>query len=727
MKKLIIIVVFFFLPFGKGWGEACSAQNKKIDSLLTLLKTDKPDTTKVKHLNALGWALMNQNPDTAIILGNQALDIITPIPSLEFPSAKKEIGGLRVRALRAQTLGNLGNYYEFKGDYLNALRYSLKALQIYEELKNKKGIGSSLSEIGNVYSDQGDYPKALDYDFKTLKIEEELGDKNGIADALGNMGIVYDKQMEYQKALDYYFKALKLKEELQDKNGIETNFGNIGTVFYEQKDYLKALDYFFKAMELAKEFGDKSGILANIGNIGTVYYEQKNYPKALDCYSKALHIAEELGDKIGIAVNFANLGELFTKTGKFKEAEQYLKRAIVIDYSIGSLDYLRQTEECLSRLYDTTGRFKEAIIHFKKSISLKDTIFSQENKKQLIRKEMNYEFDKKEAATKAEHDKDMAVAEAEKKKQKIIIWSVIGGLLLVIVFSSFVFRSLRITRKQKNIIELQKNEVSHQKEIVQKQKEKIVDSITYAQRIQQSILMEESEIQNFLPQCFIYFQPKDIVSGDFYWCSKTDDKIIIAAVDCTGHGVPGAFMSMIGNTLLNQIVNEKHITKPSEILHYLNLGVYEALHQQKEGALSADGMDIALCCIDYKNNRLQFAGQNPLYVLSDGKIEVIKGDIYGIGGDGWMAKLENPREKVFANHVIPIKKDMSIYIFSDGYMDQFGGSDRKKFGSKKFKELLLNIHVLNMQKQKELMANAHAEWKGKTVQIDDVLVIGVRL
>ena len=520
---------------------------------------------------------------------------------------------------------------------------------------------------------------------------------------------------------------MNIYEAIGNRNYYASMLGNIGNIYLHLNNFSKSLEYGFKALKIAEELSIKRVIAGVLSNIGNVYEAQKNYPKALEYQFKSLNKANELGDKQGIAVNLSNIGTLYTKTGKFKEAEQFLKRAILIDDSVGALNDLRTFEESLYQLYDTTGRFKEALIHYKKAISLKDTLFSQENKKQLIRKEMNYEFDKKEAATKAEHEKEMAVADAEKKKQQIVIWSVIGGLILVIVFAGFVFRSLRITRKQKKIIELQKNEVDKQKEIVEKQKEKIVDSINYAQRIQQSILMEESEIQTYLPECFIYFQPKDIVSGDFYWCSKLGDKIILAAVDCTGHGVPGAFMSMIGNTLLNQIVNEKHITKPSEILHYLNLGVYEALHQKKDGALSDDGMDIALCCIDYKNNEVQYAGQNPLYILSEGKIEVIKGDMYGIGGGGMIAKLHDPLKKAFANHVVPIKKGMSIYLYTDGYMDQFGGGDRKKFGAQRFKELLLNNGHLSMPKQKELIASAHEEWKGKTVQIDDVLVIGVRV
>ena len=726
MKKILLHIIlnsaFLILH------SFCFAQNKNIDSLLILLKKDKEDTNKVKHLNDLGRLLMYQNPDTAIILGNQALEIITPVSSPEFTLTKEGLEEKELRSLRANTLGRLGVYYCLKGDYPRALEYYFKALKMDEELRNKKGIASRLGNIGIAYEEQGDYPKALDYYFKALKINEELKNKRGIANNLGNIGNVYSEQADYPKALDNYFMTLKIAKELGDKNLIATSFANIGNVYCNQADYPKTLDYYFKSLKMDEELGNKNGIAINLGNIGIVYERQKDYAKTLDYYFKALKQAEELGDKNGIARRIGNIGKLYTLTGKFKEAEQYLKRASAIDDSIGVPDLLRQTEESLSQLYDTTGRYKEALIHYKKSIELKDTIFSQENKKQLVRKEMNFEFDKKEAATKAENEKQQAVASAEKHKQQFVLILVSCVLVLVFLFAGFVFRSLRITRKQKNVIELQKNEVSQQKEIVEKQKEKIVDSITYAQRIQQSILMEESEIQNYLPECFIYFQPKDIVSGDFYWCSKTDDKIIIAAVDCTGHGVPGAFMSMIGNTLLNQIVNEKHITKPSEILLQLNLGVYEALHQKKEEALSDDGMDIALCSIDYKNNELQYAGaQNPLYVLYDNKIEIVKGDIHGIGGGGMIARIHDPVKKEFTNHIIPIKKGMSIYLFSDGYKDQFGGDNRKKFGVQKFKELLLSIQPLNMQKQKETLASAHEDWKGDTTQIDDILVMGIKL
>lgn len=722
LRKRMFFILIFLLSLN-----VLPAQNKKIDFLLILLQTDKEDTTKVKHLNDLGGLLKLHNPDTAIILGNQALRILTPVNSQEFSSVKEGVEEKRIKLLRARTLGNLGNYYELKSDYTNAMDCYLKALKINEDLKNQKGIAAHLCNIGNVYLEQSNYSKALGYYFKALKIGEELGNKFGIAVNFGNIANVYSHEADYPKALDYYFKALKIAEEIGDKGGISADYGNIGVIYNDQENYPQALYYYLKALKISEELGNKSLMASWTGNIGIVYYNQKNYPYALGYYLKALKISEELGKKNIIAANLTNIGSLYTKTGKFKEAEQYLKRAIAINENIGTLDFLWQSEEALSDLYDTTGRHKEALIYYKKAVALKDSVFSQESKQQLVRKEMNFEFDKKEALTQAENDKKQAVAAAEKKEQQFFLILVSCGLVLVFLFAGFVLRSLRITRKQKNIIELQKNEVMQQKELVEKQTEKIVDSITYAQRIQQSILVDESEVQNYLPNSFIYFQPKDIVSGDFYWCSKVDEKIIIAAVDCTGHGVPGAFMSMIGYTLLNQIVNEKQITKPSEILRHLNIGVYEALHQGKHDALSDDGMDVTLCTIDYKNGELQYAGQNPLYILSKGQLEVIKGNIQGIGGGGMIAKIHDPLKKEFTNHIIPIREDMSIYLFTDGYVDQFGGPNRKKYGTHEFKNLLLNSCNLNVKSQKEFIASALSEWKGNTVQIDDILVIGVRI
>jgi len=759
MNRNINYFLFFVFIFSFLWS---SAQSNKIDSLEKALLISKEDTNKVTTLNALAWEISGNDATKALEYSQQALSIAEQLPSTKekwteqkqkfiansyhqiawanyllgnYPlSLEYNFKAVKIRESLhdklgvSRTLGNIGNVYYSQGEYSFSLNYYFKALKIEEELSDKKGIARHLGNIGVVYNFQGAYPKALDYFFKALKMNEEFGDKKVIAAALCNIGSVYYNQNNYAQALDYDFKALKMEEGLGNKTGIARNLSNIGLIYQAELDYPKALDYYFKSLKIDEELKNKSGIARHFGNIGGVYNNQARvaklrndiigsdslYKKTLDYDFMSLKLAEELGDKNGMARCLGSIGVLYTDLKKYKEAEKYLQRGLSLSTEINDLDLIKTQEGYFRDLYEQTNQPAKALEHYKKYIIATDSLFNEENTKKTVRSEMNFEFEKKEAVEKAEQEKQNAIAQQEKQKQKIILILISFFLLLVAVFASFMFNRWRITQKQKLIIE--------------KQKEKIVDSITYAQLIQQSILMEESEIQKFLPECFIYFQPKDIVSGDFYWFSKLEDKIILAAIDCTGHGVPGAFMSMIGNTLLNQIVNEKQITTPSEILEQLNLGVTEALHQKKEGALSHDGMDIALCCIDFTTNQLQYAGaQNPLYIVADNNVTVINADRQSIGGESLIAKKKKSSVLTYTNHIIPIKEGMRIFLFTDGYMDQFGSNDRKKFGIQKFKKLVLDNQHLSMQQQKELIAKAHQDWKGSTAQIDDILVMGLKL
>ncbi|MGQ0827787.1 MAG: PP2C family protein-serine/threonine phosphatase, partial [Bacteroidota bacterium] len=261
--------------------------------------------------------------------------------------------------------------------------------------------------------------------------------------------------------------------------------------------------------------------------------------------------------------------------------------------------------------------------------------------------------------------------------------------------------------------------------LLNEQHKKITDSINYAKRIQQSILPRESEIQKIVPQSFIFYQPRDIVSGDFYWFSQVEKKIIIAAVDCTGHGVPGAFMSLIGNTLLNEIINEKRVTDPASILSLLHLNVLKALHQREGEVQNQDGMEMSLCVIDNENKLIEFAGaMTPIYVVKNGLVNVIQPDTRGIGGIN--AAIQKGEKVEFSTKQIPIEKNMCLYMFTDGYMDQFGGPKNKKFNAPMFKKMLLYFQALDMESQKSGMEEIMKNWRGDHRQIDDMLVIGIR-
>ncbi len=446
MKKFLRPVSVLFLC-GVLFNSAL-AQQSITDSLQMLVKKDKEDTSKVNHLNMLGRKVMYSNPDTTIILCNQALAL-----------AKK----LEWKRGISNSLANIGYSYSLLGNYSKALECNFNALKIAEVLNDKNNLANCLGNIGLVYYHKGDYLKALDYYFKALKIAEEFGDKNAITRHLCNIGIVYYLQEDFPKALDYFHKSLKIAEEQGNKQYQANNIGNIGSIYLKQHNYPKALDYFFKDLKLQQDLGIKDGEAMALGNIGIVYSMQGDYPKALDYQLQALKMREELGDKNGIAETLGNIGRGYTLTGKFKEAESYLKKAIALDNSIGNLNDSRQFEESLSVLYDTTAqmavrnrqfaiaaeKYKLSLMHYKKAITLKDSLFSQEKNDEITRKEMNYEFDKKEAATKAEHDKQLAVADVEIKKQKLLKNFLTGGLALLLILSFFIYNNFRIVNKLK--------------------------------------------------------------------------------------------------------------------------------------------------------------------------------------------------------------------------------------------------------------------------------------
>jgi tetratricopeptide (TPR) repeat protein len=772
---LILIICVISVP-------TTSAHNNNIDSLLALVKKDKVDTNKVNHLYqlAIEYKLI-EDFEKGLNYGTEALELSyklgfkkgtarvnstigdiyllqadNPHALLYYRKALMINEELKNKKEIATCLRVIGGVYISQANYPLALNYSLKALKINEEIKNKEGIANCYSNIGNVYLFQADYPMSLNYYLKALKLYETLKNQEKITTCLTNIGTIYLYQSDQLKALDYYLKALKISENNGFKKLQTKNLVNIGIIYHQQKDYSNALGYYFKAQKMMEELGDKSGIASNLSNIGLCLSYQDNYPTALNYYFKALKMTEELGDKNKIAICLANISDLYSLTGKFKEAEPYLKRAIAIEDSIGGIDYLMQFEVLLSELYETTGRHKEALIQYKKAIALKDTIFSQENKKELVRKEMNFEFDKKEAITKAENEKQNAIAEEKNRMQKIVIWSVTGGFLLVLVFAGLIFRSLRVTRKQKNIIELQKNEVSRQKDIadelrlisekqkhiVEEKQKEIVDSITYAKRIQTALLTSEEYIDNNLQaEHFILFKPKDIVSGDFYWAlsipflpgwdmgtnkvkwpegQKGKDTFYMITADCTGHGVPGAFMSMLNISYLNENIIERNIRLPHDILNAQRNEIIQVLNPLESSEECKDGMDCILCVYDFDKMLLHFAAaNNPLWLVRNFELIEYKADKMPVG------KYHDDSGQ-FTLQTIELQKGDIIYTSTDGFADQFGANG-KKLMKKKFKEELLKIHEQPMSQQKIHLDLFFENWRGNTEQVDDVCVIGVRI
>lgn len=736
------------------------SQQSKIDSLLFLLKDYKSacanpclmDTLKINVLNGLAWELGGRNIDTAIILSNEALVLSQKI---EMPD-----GSLGWFQGVGSSNHNLGTFYKNKSNYVVALGYFWKALNTWEQIEQeneKKGLpknpriargkSGTYGNVANVFLAQGDYSKALDFFFKSLKITEELGNKEGMARQFGNIGIVYAEQENYVKALEYFNKALEINVSIGNKVNQANWLGNIGLVYKKQGDqlikqgdsagaylsYPKALDHYFQALKIGEEFWDKKRIELQHGNIGSYYLKMKEYEKALEYFQKELKLDEELKDKQAYALTLANIGAVYTGQKNYYEAEKYLLHSIALCDSIGVVDDKKDAENLISELYSQMavspfvpyqkkGEYAiKALEHYKKATVINDSLYSKEKSREIQRKELSYEFAKKEAEAKAEQERKDMVAAEEGKKQKIFIIAVITGSLLVLIFAGFILRSLRIVRKQNKVIELKNKETEEQKTVIEEKNTEITDSIHYAKRIQQVLMASESTLNSNLPEYFILYKPKAIVSGDFYWANNIDGKFIIVTADCTGHGVPGAFMSLLNISFLNQAVNEKKIQSPELILDHVREQIINSLNPLGSEIESKDGMDATICMFDFKGMWLRFAcANNPLWLIRNNELKEFVADKMPVG-------MYHGEQKPFNKQTLGLRKGDIVYMFTDGYADQFGGVKGKKFKYKQLKEKLLSIKDLSMQEQRGALDKIFEDWKGNIEQVDDVCIIGIKM
>ena len=621
----------------------------------------------------------------------------------------------------------------------SAYQCVISALVIAKRTKNKRLLSIANRKIGNFYFSQALFDKAVKYYLVALKIAEDANDKINIASSLNNLGNVYEHmaglfnaKIDYEKSLEFHLRALDIRKEA-DTSEIANSMINISNSYHGLGQDEKATDYLLMVIDKFTKRNQPNATELARTNLGEIYLDMYKKTGKTDYVIKAekqfsflFSIYKNKEDSSRKADVLIGMGQIRLLQNHLNEAINYLAEGVKIAKKKSYNDELRNGASLLAEAYNAKEDYKQALAFHKIFVDISDTILNQQSNTQIAEMSAQYKSEKNDRNIEL-LTKDTALQGIALNKQKFIRNGVIIGLGLALLLALLLYNRFQLKQKLNTTLSNTNRELIQKNFIIEKQKEKIIDSIDYAKLIQQSILTEETEIQKHLPNSFIYYQPKDIVSGDFYWYSKVNDKIIIAAIDCTGHGVPGAFMSMIGNTLLNQIINEKKITIPSEILRLLNIGIFEALHQGKEETLSKDGMDMSICTIDYKTNQLEYAGaENPLYIVSNNELTTIAADRQAVGGRSISKKLDTLKRK-YTNHVIPIEKNMNIYLFSDGYMDQFGTSERKKFGIQKFKDLLLNIKHLDMQKQKQLITAAHDNWKGNTQQIDDILIVGISI
>jgi serine phosphatase RsbU (regulator of sigma subunit) len=582
--------------------------------------------------------------------------------------------------------------------------------------------------------------------------KEEAGDIREATRFLNQAAALHWENKEYAPAIDIFERSLNLNLKINNLHGAAGIYSNLGMIYADIGEYEKALQCFEKVLAYRKSGGDKVSIISALINASVVLNNLKRFNDSARLLEEALVLARELNDANQMKSCYGMLSETYEKAGNTERSIHYFNlyrsfHELVQKEKIQKIEALAQESRLKAELLAAQAKNQELELLLKNQIIEKQQVRISDidsKNRQLLESKSKQEL----IIAVIEREKEIEKIEAQRKEQAVkaelraanLTRNIfIGGFLGLGAFAFMLFRNYQEKKKTNAKLQAQNKEILEQGQMILQQKlklelayqeirqknEEITDSINYAQRIQAALLGDKNNIQKLIPESFIFFRPLHIVSGDFYWFSVTDandprpNRVLVAAVDCTGHGVPGAFMSMIGSNLLNQLVQE-HITRPNQMLTQLHYRLKNALHTEQTSV--RDGMDMTLLSIDLENQVLEFAGaNNPLYYVLHNQIKEVKVDKRAIG-----SLTESENGLLFTLQSLPITPGLCVYIGSDGVQDQFGGPEGKKFMRKRVAELFLTIHALPIERQPVALEQIINNWMSGYPQIDDMLVIGLK-
>jgi serine phosphatase RsbU (regulator of sigma subunit) len=705
------------------------------DSLKLVLLGMPDDTLRVNTLNQIASMEARADPNSAIKYGSEALELAQ---------------GLDFKRGMALAYKNVGLGYYFQSEYTVAYSNWYASLELYEELNDEPMIANLLGNLGAIYYATGDNYNAIAYNIRALKIAEKRGDSLRLATMLLNIGSVYSEQASsLDTARSYYLRALKLGEEIGYVDLLGLGSINLGEVYYKMGEYDSALFHFEKSLMLVSS---QSEIATALSSIGRIYAERGEYQTAIKYHRDGLDIARKENAQMETVKILLSLAGAYASQGNARLAINYFEEARSMSETIGLNYELSTAYKGLATSYAEIADWKNAYYFLSLQDTVNNAIYRIETEDKTKGLMFSYQLDKKEDEIEIlEQQSEIDQLKSKRQRGILIGIGVVGFMILLMAIGlynrmRFIRETNRKINAQKDEIEAQKDEIESQRDKIQQQhdtvfhqKEMITDSISYAQRIQSALLPSQNLLGELVPEHFIVFKPKDIVSGDYYWVKEVQDHVVIVAADCTGHGVPGAFMSMLGITLLNDLIGDRCFNAPSAILEQLRSKIKTMLDQDGDSEEQKDGMDLALAIYNKNNRELHFAGaNNPVYIIRNKEVPVdkeleahlsidneefqlfeIKGDKQPIGVH-W-------EETPFKSHSVMLQEHDTFYMFSDGFVDQYGGEKRKKFKSLPFKRLLLSLQHESMSKQGKTLEQTFENWKGDLEQIDDVSVIGVKI
>lgn len=676
-------------------------------------RQDKPAIATV--LNNIGDTYKNLTQyDKALACFTEALAI------------QKEIGN---KATIANTLHYIGNFYFQLKIYDRAQEYYTQALDIRTQLGNKNDIAATTFNIATVHRDIGNYREALKYYDKALTLRRETGAKEAEGLILTALGGLYKNKKLYKLAIYNYELALDMYKKMGNKQLIANSYERLGIVYKDTCLYTKAEQYYSLAVQYFSQVHNMIGVARVYSYMGNIYKEKQDAGKSLQYYNRSLNLYDSLHNIAGKAHVTHNIAKLHEKFGNHTKALDAYNAALTYSKQAKELELTQEVAKALYTIYKQQKNFDRALHFYEIYTATKDTILHNRNVQRIA--EIEFESNIK-LLEQTNENQDLKLREEQAKRTQFTLYLIIAIIILIIIllFSILLYRQFTQKEKAFNLLsekstELEQayNHLEHLNSVLKERNEKITDSLSYAKRIQKAILPQDSAIEKAFKQLFVYYLPKEIVSGDFYWFTSQQDYSFFAVVDCTGHGIPGAFMSMVGNTLLNQIVNEQHIYEPCDILQKLDTEIIKTLRQYDESTKQEDGMEISLIRINKKTNTLVFAGAgHKLIVAHNSQLETIPSSIFSIGG---MHSIKQDNNVNFTQIELDITSGTTVYLFTDGFIDQFGGENDERFSTTRFMKLLGDIQSFDLCEQYIQISKTFDDWKGSTSQLDDVLVVGI--
>ncbi|MCT4580500.1 MAG: SpoIIE family protein phosphatase [Flavobacteriales bacterium] len=705
-------------------------QHHELDSINRELKNTMEDTVRYQLLYKKNVFYRNiNNYDSAIDVSNKIIQL------------SEQIGdrGLFARAYRIKAQN-----YNANKEYDKAVKTLKESIRLLNESDTLE-MAKAYDLLGRTIYISGDVAGSITSFFESSKYYEKLGTPLSSYRALG---IIYGQLNDLQKAFDYNQKVIQIALETEDYPSLARAYLSQGYQYKEMNKNALSIKASLKAVNIYVDTLNKptaSRLSLIYGNIAEVYlyYHEHNKDsvqiinpnflgiKKLDqaildtaeyYIKKSIEITELGNDQHHIYNANVRYGDFLFYQKKYNKALKYY----LASYKIcqGNSTMLGNEVGVTSKLYQVykvLGKNGRALKFYEQNVMLQDSLFNQDKQRELGKQEAKFEFEKQQAIEEEERAKQKALADAKAEKEKavadekarnqlIIIYSIGFGMLLISVFSVLIYKRLRIAKKQQRVI-------SGQKKIIEKNRNEMLESIEYSKNIQQRIFPTIHEINNLLPESFIYFKSKDVVSGDFYWAHRKGDKTFFSVADCTGHGVPGAFMTLISLNIINSIILEKEVESTATVLEYLHERLKDKMSEKKGGQIK-HGLDIAMCAYNHVTHELEYSGlHNPLYIIDpDNELTAIKGDNLFLGIS------ENFN---VSSHKKIIQPGTSVYMSTDGFPDQKGGEKGKKYYYSRLRNLLRIINSKPIEERSKILNQKFEEWKGDKEQIDDVCIMGV--